>query len=100
MRKFGFFLWLAIALAVGQHAGLLHGLAHAAEKVAQKQDSKPAQTKCEQCSLCAQLAGAASAPQPSAAVVAGLVPAAPFVVHAAPVVSTVVFLSRAPPVLL
>ena len=97
LRKLGFLLWLALALAVGQQAALLHGLAHAVEKVAQKQDSKPTQSRCEQCSLTAQLNGLASAPTKVAPLVAALVPAATFVVHAAPVATTVVFRSRAPP---
>jgi hypothetical protein len=61
IRKFGFALWLALALVAGQQLALLHDLGHAAEKVAQKQDSKPA-SKCDQHFASAQFVGAATVP--------------------------------------
>lgn len=60
LRRLGFALWLALALVAGQHAALLHDLGHAAD-LAQKQDSKPGQTKCEKCFAFAQLTGAPTA---------------------------------------
>ena len=59
-RRLGFALWLALALVAGQHAALLHDLGHAAESLAQKQDGKPAQTKCDKHYAFAQFVGAAS----------------------------------------
>jgi len=100
LRRFGVLLGLAIALALGQQAGLLHGLAHASERIAQKQDSKPASPLCEQCGLCAQLDGAAACGLPDLAAVEGSVDAPAFSALPAPASTTVVFLSRAPPVLL
>ncbi|MEO7744269.1 MAG: hypothetical protein ABIR98_15135 [Usitatibacter sp.] len=100
LRRFGFALWLALALAVGQHSGLLHGLAHASEKATQKQDSKPAPSTCDQCSLCAQLVGASATPPTLTFAAADLVPAASPMARAAPALTRVVFRSRAPPVLL
>jgi len=60
-RRLGFALWLALALLVGQHAVALHELVHVAEKLSQKQDSKPAPAKCGECFAGAQLAGGAPA---------------------------------------
>lgn len=100
LRKTGFLLWLAFALAIGQHAGLLHGLAHAAEKVAQKQDSKPAPVKCEQCSLVAQLTGLSGTPPQTAFASGDLIEADGWVSRSAPSPTRVAFRSRAPPVLL
>lgn len=99
LRRFGFLLSLAFALAMGQQAGLLHGLAHATERIAQKQDSKPASSACEQCGLCAQLDGPASAGLPPLAAAERCVGALALVASPAPATTTVVFLSRAPPVL-
>lgn len=99
LRRFGFLLSLAFALALGQQAGLLHGLAHATERVSQKQDSKPASSACEQCGLCAQLDGPAPAGLPPLAAAGRCLGAPAFVSSTAPAAATVVFHSRAPPVL-
>lgn len=62
-RRLGFALWLALALVAGQQAAMLHALAHASDTLAQKDDSRPAPSKCGDCSACAQLsAGAAATP--------------------------------------
>ena len=91
-------LLLGLALALGQYAGLLHGLGHATEQLSHKPGT-PAKVVCDQCFACSQLPGAA----PS-------IPA----VHEPPrghqshpilhdlavsLAATVVFHSRAPPVL-
>ena len=60
-RRLGFALWLALALVAGQQLVLLHDFGHAIEKLAQKQDSKPAPTKCDQHYATSQLVGAAPA---------------------------------------
>lgn len=60
LRRLGFALWLALALVAGQHVALLHDLGHATEKFSQKQDSKPAPSKCDQCFACANLASGAA----------------------------------------
>jgi hypothetical protein len=59
LRRLGFALWLALALVAGQQLMLLHDLGHATEKLAQKQDSKPAPSKCDQHYATSQLVGAA-----------------------------------------
>src|SRR5690349_1771512 len=73
-RRLGFALWLALALVAGQHLALAHELGHATEKLAHKQDSKPAPSKCDQHIVPAQFAGAAPvhgvAPQIEGATVA------------------------------
>lgn len=60
-RRLGFALWLALALVAGQQLALLHDLGHAAEQLSQKQDPKPAPTKCDQHYATSQLVGAAPA---------------------------------------
>ena len=60
-RQLGFVLWLALALVAGQQLVLLHDLGHAAESLAQKQDSKPNPAKCDQHYATSQLTGAAPA---------------------------------------
>ena len=96
-RRLGFALWLVLALVLGQQAVALHELTHVAEKLSQKQDSKPAPAKCGECFAGAQLA--AGAP-PAALVVAVLeVAAVPGVGHAPAerAASAVPYLSRGPP---
>jgi hypothetical protein len=89
---------LALALALGQYAGLLHGLGHASEQLSQKPGT-PAKVACDQCFACAQLSGGA----PSMPAVHE--PPAAHEAHAilrhvaASLAATVVFHSRAPPVL-
>ena len=61
LRRLGFALWLALALVAGQQVVLLHDFGHAVEKLAQKQDSKPAPAKCDQHYATSQLVGAAPA---------------------------------------
>ena len=61
LRRLGVVLWLALALVLGQQAAVVHDLGHASEKLAHKQDSKPANPKCDQHFACAQV-GAGGAP--------------------------------------
>jgi hypothetical protein len=61
LRHLGFVLWLALALVAGQQLVLLHDLGHAAESLAQKQDSKPAPSKCDQHYATSQLTGSTPA---------------------------------------
>jgi hypothetical protein len=49
--------FLALALVLGQHAGLLHGLTHATEQMHSK--GAPAKVACDQCFACSQLSGVA-----------------------------------------
>lgn len=91
-------LLLGVALALGQYAGLLHGLGHAAEQLSQKPGT-PAKVACDQCFACSQLSGGAPAlpalPVPPARHEVLALPQ-----HvAATLAATVVFHSRAPPVL-
>jgi len=100
MRRFLSALWLALALAVGQHAAAVHELGHATEQLSHKKGSKPAPLTCDECFACATLSGAVGASLPSV----------PEVVtdNARPVVSLelgtpaaarLAFRSRAPPLL-
>ena len=100
LRRIGFLLGLALIVAMGQQAGLLHGLTHATERLSQKQDAPAVPPACEQCALFAQLDGMPSV---------GLLPLPAMATHTVavtraerslPVAAPVVFLSRAPPVLL
>lgn len=99
LRRLGFALWLALALVAGQHAALLHDLGHAAEQLAQKQDSKPASSKCDKHFASTQLVGAASAdfaaPPPACEAVAFALLDSPARARPAPA-----YRSQAPPVLL
>ena len=93
-------LFLALALLVGQQAAALHDLAHATERITQK-DSAPAHHSCAQCFLGAQLAGALAAFVPSLPeVVFDPIPAPVPEIHGAPGATRFAFLSRAPPALL
>ena len=99
MRRFAVLAALAVVLAMGQQAGLLHGLAHATERLAQKQDGKTAPAPCELCALVAQLDGPPSALSTATPAIGTQVQAKAFVPHVAPAVTRTVFRSRAPPVL-
>jgi hypothetical protein len=98
LRHIGFLLCLAFALAIGQQGALLHALGHATEQV-QKGDSKPAKAACDQCALAGQPWGTAAAGMPPIPVTSGAIAAMAFVERVAPARSSIVFLSRAPPVL-
>jgi hypothetical protein len=101
LRHLGFLLWLALALALGQQAALLHDLAHATGQVSHKQDSKPAPSKCDECGLFAEFSGAASAQAVAAPFVAAASPRAVFLrEQSASIAPRLAFLSRAPPTLL
>lgn len=99
MRRIGFLLGLALIVAMGQQASLLHGIAHTGERVSQKQDAPAVPPACEQCALFAQLDGPAAAGMPPLPAMsthsAVATPDEPGLPAAAPAV----FLSRAPPVL-
>lgn len=99
LRRLGFALWIALALLVGQQAAALHDLGHATSELSEK-GGKPASATCDQCFLCAQLAGAVGATPPgitaplaSYGVPVALAVLAPQTAEAPP------FLSRAPPAL-
>jgi hypothetical protein len=102
MRRTGFLLWLTVAMAMGQQALLLHGLAHAREKISQtqKQDAPPASPVCDQCGLYAQLSGMAPTGVPALPALSPAPVAVALDERSVPVAAPVVFLSRAPPVLL
>ena len=94
-------LFLALALLVGQQAAALHDLAHATERIGQKNPGAPAHHACDQCFLSAQLAGAIGATIATLpAVVAGIEPGELRFTEAAPGAPRFAFLSRAPPALL
>ena len=100
LRRIGFLLGLALIVAMGQQAGLLHGLAHATERMSQKQDAPAVPPACEQCALFAQLDGMASAGLPPLPAMASHAVAVVHEERSRPIAAPVVFLSRAPPVLL
>ena len=100
LRRYAVLCFLALAFAAGQQLALLHGLAHAVEKVAQKQDQKPLTAPCDQCALLASLSGAPGPGIPAVDIADGAVALAPFTPDAAPARFVAVFRSRAPPALL
>lgn len=101
LRHLGFFLWLALALALGQQGAMLHGLAHATEKFSQRQDSKPAPSKCDECPLFAQLGSALGSKPPVAPIIAVTSPRPVLLLErTASVAARLAFHSRAPPTLL
>lgn len=89
---------LALVLVLGQHAGLLHGLSHAAEQMSSK--GAPAKLACDQCFACSQLSGGV-APSVHALPLDDVEAGAPAPAgHAVRLPDAIVFfLSRAPPVL-
>jgi hypothetical protein len=91
--------FLALALALGQYAGLLHGLGHATEQLSHKPGT-PAKVACDQCFACSQLSGGGAQHVPAVHPACDAHDAHPLFVHAAlELVTSVVFHSRAPPVL-
>ncbi|HUP29306.1 MAG TPA: hypothetical protein VM122_03960 [Usitatibacter sp.] len=99
LRRIGFLLGLALIVAMGQQAGLLHGLAHASERMSQKQDAPAVPPACDQCALFAQLDGMAPTVSIALPVVAAPALTVTLDERSLPVAAPVVFLSRAPPVL-
>ena len=100
LRRIGFVLGLALIVAMGQQAGLLHGLTHATERMSQKQDAPGVPPACEQCALFAQLDGIPSVGLPPLPAMATHTVAVTRTERSQPIAAPVVFLSRAPPVLL
>jgi hypothetical protein len=101
LRHLGLFLWLALALTLGQQAAALHGLAHATERFSQRQDSKPAPSKCDECPLFAQLGSAVGSKAPATPVIAAASPRAVLPSErSASIAARLAFHSRAPPTLL
>ena len=100
LRRHAVLLFLVLAFAMGQQVGLLHGLAHAVEKVSQKQDQKPLSAPCDQCALAAQLTGAPGPGIPAVDLVEGSIAASPFAPEGAPARFVAVYHSRGPPTLL
>ena len=96
LRRFGVVLWLALALVVGQQAAALHALAHAADAVVHKQDSKPTKV-CAECCVAAQLSAGAPPTLPS--VPSGDCAAVALAYHATPgrSVTATPYHSRGPP---
>jgi hypothetical protein len=100
LRRIGFLLGLALIVAMGQQAGLLHGLAHATERMSQKQGTPAVPPACEQCALFAQLDGMPSAALPPLPEMATTAIVVALNERSLPAAAPVVFRSRAPPVLL
>ena|SRR5438128_4924011 len=101
LRRFGFALWLALAVVVGQQAAALHDLAHATERFGSQNDSAPAPQTCDKCFACATLAGGATAtPPPLPAFDATVEHPQQHGACPAPGAARFAFLSRAPPALL
>ena len=96
-RSFGFALWLALALLVGQQAAALHQLAHATAEFKQDKGSPSAAWKCDKHFLFAQCSAAPGPHNAVPPVSAGEVVAA--LVHQAfaPTPARFAFQSRAPP---
>ncbi|HZZ91970.1 MAG TPA: hypothetical protein VFE23_05365 [Usitatibacter sp.] len=96
VRRMAVAAWLAFVLVLGQQRVALHDLAHAHERIHQR-DGVPA-AKCSVHFACSQLASAVGAKPPPAVPLSFAVQAAPdsggLPTGAAP---TFVFLSRGPP---
>jgi hypothetical protein len=101
LRHLGFALWLALALAVGQQAAVLHSLSHATQKTSEKNDSTPAKAHCDACSQFAGFAGALGTHVGIPPVVIASPPHA-LLDHDASIrlAQRLAFLSRAPPTVL
>lgn len=97
LRRFGFALWLAIALLAGQHAAALHDLAHVSDKATHKQDSKTSAAKCGECFACAQLAGGAAGTFATVPPVSCDAPIVAFLEQGAAATPLLGYFSRAPP---
>ena len=98
LRQFGFAVWLALALAMGGQAALLHDLGHALQKMhAPAQDPYPGGDTCDKCAMYAPFSGAASAHVAVAAIVAAVFVAALFSFLPALSRTVVSSRSRAPP---
>ena len=100
LRRIGAALGLALLLAAGGQATLLHGLAHSLDRIA-PQEQLPPEPACDSCVAAAPFNGAlpsAPAALPASAFTAPLhAAAAPGAVHAP---LRVFFRSRAPPAVL
>jgi hypothetical protein len=95
-RAFAAF-WFALLL-FGQQAAALHAVAHAAECLAHREDSTPAQVACDQCLLGAQLSSALGTAIPQLPDVDAYSTPDPLVwQQPAPAQAPVHFRSRAPP---
>ena len=100
LRRFGFALWLAIALVAGQHAAALHDLAHVSGKLSDKQDSNTSPAKCGECFACAQLMGGAAPTVATLPLVSCDVAVFALPGHGVPASVALAYRSRAPPTLL
>jgi len=101
LRHLAFAFSLALALLVGEHAGLLHELGHGFDRIhAPSKDKTPASDTCDKCFAYSQLSG----PAPGAlatvflAVAAIVLPG--FIAIPAPSRTVVATRSRAPPAIL
>ena len=100
-HRFAAAFWLALALLVGQQAAALHDLGHAAERLAQRQDSKTPPASCDQCFACAELSSAVGVVPAVLPRVSAGIPVTCFDHDAAIVVAPLLaFRSQAPPTLL
>lgn len=99
--RFVFAFSLALALLVGEHAGLLHELRHGFQRIhAPSQEKSPAGDPCEKCFAYSQLSGPAPAvlAMPPRVVASDELPG--FVAIPAPSRTVVASRSRAPPAIL
>lgn len=94
-------LWIALAVAVGQQAAILHELGHATENLVSKKDSAPLPKPCNKHFLCAELSSAAGAAMPALPLLslAQTLVAGPLFASAS-IAARFAFNSRAPPTLL
>ncbi|HXZ50064.1 MAG TPA: hypothetical protein VEG27_13665 [Usitatibacter sp.] len=97
-RRFWAASILALAVAFGQYAGVLHELGHAIEHVQDPAKHQlPGSDTCDQCSAYGMLFGAAPAWISGVLLVAGTFPLYGFVLLPAPSRTVVTARSRAPP---
>ncbi|APV50047.1 hypothetical protein BWI17_10335 [Betaproteobacteria bacterium GR16-43] len=98
-RRFGFAVWLALAVVVGQQAVLLHDLGHAVERMADGTGKQlPAEKKCDTHFTCSQLGSAVGSSAPVFAVAeSGSVEVSSFVTAEASQRTRLAYRAQAPP---
>jgi hypothetical protein len=101
VRRFWSAVWVALALAVGQQAALLHDLGHAVKRIhAPTQDQYPASHTCDKCFGFSQLSGTAPGGVHALALAADSLSFTSFAAIVAPSRTVVATRSRAPPAVL
>ena len=99
LRRFGFAVWLALAVVVGQQAVLLHDLGHAVERLGDASGKQfPAEKKCDTHFTCSQLGSAVGGSAPVFAIAeSGSLEVSSLVTPEAPQRTRLAYRAQAPP---